>query len=511
MPFGDAPTTDGPRLLVLDDDAAIGRLVGRVARAAGFVPAITAEPSAFHREIAAAVPQVVALDLQLGTSDGVEQLRALAEHHYPGAIILMSGFDTRVLATARSLAVSLGLRVVAALSKPLEIQELRETLRRLRSQTAPLDPERILQALREDEMVLEYQPIVTRLPRGLRKLEALIRWRHPDLGRVEPGRFIPLAEGHPATAAALTDWVIARAAADYLRLRAHGVAVPIAVNMSPRAVLDLTFPDRVEQTLRSAGMPGHQLCIEITETAALQELGTAMDVLSRLRLKGVQLAIDDFGTGSSSLTLLRQLPFSVVKIDSSFVADMTTSRDAQAIVRSIIDLTRNMELENIAEGVETEETAVLLEKLGVDMVQGYLIARPMPPDEIPAWLDLWLGLPTEDIRADAAAPGTMRSDPAARSETLASADQDGAVSGPHLSRRQTEVMHLIAEGSSVKQIARTLDLSVGSVKTYLAQAYAVLGAHNRVEALRQVGMVLPPGSTADSAAGGAAPPRQPPS
>ena len=137
-------------------------------------------------------------------------------------------------------------------------------------------------------------------------------------------------------------------------------------------------------------MPARHLCLELTESAAFKNATSTMDILSRVRLKGMQLSIDDFGTGYSSLKMLRQMPFSEIKIDQSFVGDATTSRDSRAIVRSIIDLAANMDMACVAEGVETEETADLLEHLGVRDLQGYLIARPMPVAAVPTWLASWL-------------------------------------------------------------------------------------------------------------------------
>ena len=180
---------DARRLIVLDDDVASGRLIGRVAGAAGFAPVLTTEAGDFRAAYDQAVPAVIVLDLQLGDTDGIEQLRYLAAQRYLGAVVLVSGFDSRVLATTQALAGGLGLRVAGGFGKPLDVAELREALRRLRTQSGPLDIERVLRALRDDEMIVEYQPIVTRQPRALRKLEALIRWQHPELGRLEPGRF----------------------------------------------------------------------------------------------------------------------------------------------------------------------------------------------------------------------------------------------------------------------------------------------------------------------------------
>ena len=195
-----------------------------------------------------------------------------------------------------------------------------------------------------------------------------------------------MAESDTTVIDALTDWIVNAAVDAYQVLAELGVSVPIAVNMSTLNLHDLTVPDRLEQRLRAGDMPAKHLCLEITESAAFKDAAMTMDILSRMRLKGMQLSIDDFGTGYSSLKMLRQMPFSEIKIDQSFVGDATTSRDSRAIVKSIMDLAANMEMGCVAEGVETEETAELLERLGSCDMQGYLIAAPMPVEAIPAWL-----------------------------------------------------------------------------------------------------------------------------
>jgi EAL domain-containing protein (putative c-di-GMP-specific phosphodiesterase class I) len=136
-------------------------------------------------------------------------------------------------------------------------------------------------------------------------------------------------------------------------------------------------------------MPAECLHVEITESAAFGEAATALNVLSRMRLKGISLSIDDFGTSYASFKVLRQMPFSEIKIDRSFVSDMIASRDSRAIVKSIIDLAANMEMNCVAEGVETEDTADLLEALGVATMQGNLFAKPMTVGAIPDWLAKW--------------------------------------------------------------------------------------------------------------------------
>jgi DNA-binding CsgD family transcriptional regulator len=218
-----------------------------------------------------------------------------------------------------------------------------------------------------------------------------------------------------------------------------------------------------------------------------------MDILSRIRLKGMSLSIDDFGTGYSSLKLLRQMPFSELKIDQSFVSDLTTSRDSQAIVKTIIDLADNMGMGCVAEGVETEEIAELLEQMGVRDMQGYLIARPMPVEAVPAWLAIWRhsgpGMPE----------GPVHQPPTRPSEKEAVPAETGA-NGVQLSSRQLEVMQLLSEGCAVKEIAYRLGIGIGTVKVHLSLAYSALGARNRVEAVMRAepilrGRSITPGTT----------------
>jgi DNA-binding CsgD family transcriptional regulator len=249
------------------------------------------------------------------------------------------------------------------------------------------------------------------------------------------------------------------------------------------------LPDRLEQRLRAGGMPIQHLCLEITESAAFKDTGRTMEILSRMRLKGMQISIDDFGTDYSSLRLLRQMPFSEIKIDRSFVADMTTSRDSRAIVKSIIDLAANMEMSCIAEGVETAETADLLEQLGARNIQGYLIARPMPIEAIPAWVANggWCDLQTPRIQVMSTSQGAVakfdRGD-VFHARSLSSSAKTGTDS-VQLSPRQIEVMQLLSEGCAVKEIARHLNLGVGTVKVHLSLAYSALGARNRIDAIRR--------------------------
>jgi EAL domain-containing protein (putative c-di-GMP-specific phosphodiesterase class I)/ActR/RegA family two-component response regulator len=407
------------RVLVFDDDAAVGRLVVNVARLAGMEAMTVSDTGAFVACLRNNPPQVVILDLQLGDTDGVAQMRVLAEQHYTGVLVLMSGYDARVLATAGAVGERLGLKVECVLEKPLRVTELELVLERLRSVIQPLSVERLRQGIANGELMLEFQPVVTRTPRTLKKLEALVRWNHPGAGRIAPDMFLPIAESDTSTIDALSVWVLTAAMAAYQTLLKSNVTAQLAVNISTLNLHDAELPDRIEQHLRAAGMPARHLCLEITETAAFKDPLRTMEILSRMRLKEMQLSIDDFGTGYSSLKILRQMPFSEIKIDQSFVSDVTTSRDSRAIVKSIIDLAANMDMGCVAEGVETDETAEMLEELGVCDMQGYLIARPMPVEAVPGWLAQWLA---DDPRA------VTPVQPASRPRV----EDDAAASGPVL-------------------------------------------------------------------------------
>jgi EAL domain-containing protein (putative c-di-GMP-specific phosphodiesterase class I)/DNA-binding CsgD family transcriptional regulator/ActR/RegA family two-component response regulator len=482
------------RVLIFDDDEAIGRLVARIATMSGMEATAVTDAVAFGEHLTGDLPQVIVLDLQLSGTDGVEQMRLLADRQYTGTLVLMSGYDTRVLGTARMVGRNLGLRVERVIEKPLRVAELQQVFELLQSAEQSLSGERFLEAIEKSELVLHFQPVVTRNPKALIKLEALVRWEHPVLGLIPPEDFLPIVESKVAIVDALTDWVVGSTVESYQVLAQIGIKVPLAVNISTRNLHDLTLPDRLEQRLRAGGMPMQHLCLEITESAAFKDVGRTMDILSRMRLKGVQISIDDFGTGYSSLRLLRQMPFSEIKIDQSFVADMTTSRDSRAIVKSIIDLATNMEMGCIAEGVETAETADLLEQLGVRNLQGYLIARPMPVEAIPAWATIGMWCDLETPHSQVTSPDQGQAEKFDRGDvfharSLSSSPKAGGAA-VLLSRRQVEVMQLLSEGCAVKEIARHLNLGIGTVKVHLSLAYSALGAHNRTDAIRRAGPTL---------------------
>ncbi|BCY09497.1 hypothetical protein L3i22_045850 [Actinoplanes sp. L3-i22] len=240
-------------------------------------------------------------------------------------------------------------------------------------------------AIETNELVLHYQPKAELRTGTICAVEALIRWQHPRRGTVPPDAFLPVAE-QTGLIDPLTRWVLATALAQVAAWGAACETLSVAVNVSARNLGRADFADTVLATLAEAGVPAARLVVEITETALMTDPAVAADVLNRLAEAGIRISIDDFGRGQTSLGYLATLPLHELKIDKSFVDDLPDNPAHAAIVRSVIDLGHNLGLQVVAEGVETTEVAALLKAAGCDIAQGYLLARPMPGDDLPAWL-----------------------------------------------------------------------------------------------------------------------------
>lgn len=238
----------------------------------------------------------------------------------------------------------------------------------------------------DDQLMLHYQPKIDVGTEAVAGVEALARWQHPQRGPISPGEFIPVLET-TSLIHRFTDRVLGIALDQARAWLDAGHRVPVAVNVSTRSLLDVTFPDRVAQLLSETRVPGELLCIEITEHTVMSDPATTIEALRRIRALGVKTSIDDYGTGYSSMTYLKLLPLDELKIDRSFVHDMAVDHANRALVRSTVELGRNLGLTVVAEGVEDAETHVALHAVGCDLAQGYHFARPLPADVLTARLD----------------------------------------------------------------------------------------------------------------------------
>jgi EAL domain-containing protein (putative c-di-GMP-specific phosphodiesterase class I)/AmiR/NasT family two-component response regulator len=383
------------RLLILDDERTVAQTVAFAAERHGFTVRLTDSAKDFFDEVARFSPSHVIIDLLMPGMDGVEVLRNLAALGCEANIVMMSGMGAKVLESAQRAGLERGLRISGILPKPFKPAELRalldadiRPLSRPMGALAETDREISLGdlevALRTDQFVLHYQPKIflgTGKPAGV---EALVRWQHPALGLLSPDRFLPLVE-QSGNMDLLTYRVI-EAGLAWFAEAGRGNALTLAINIAGSSLTDVIFTDVLNEQCALLGLAPARIVLELTETSATQRTADAMDILTRVRLKGFQLSIDDFGTGYSSLVQLAQLPFSEIKVDKSFVAAMFGSEEADKIVAITIALGKALHLDTVAEGVENERQLHALAELECDQAQGFHIARPMDGEAARAWL-----------------------------------------------------------------------------------------------------------------------------
>jgi EAL domain-containing protein (putative c-di-GMP-specific phosphodiesterase class I) len=371
----------GNRLLVVDDEPSIGRLVKRVAESVGFEVVATEDPVVFARTARQWHPTVIMLDLSIPGTDGIQLLRGLAADKCAAHIVLISGADGKVLEAAQQLGRERGLNMGKLLQKPTRIETLRELLREFKPVPKSLLAADLAAAIAAGQLFLEYQPKLDCRLGWITAVEALVRWRHPSHGVVRPDQFVAVAEESDLIHR-LTDWVVATAAKQAAAWQVENLDLQVAVNISAKDIEDIELPERLHQHCLNAGVDPALMMLELTETGAMREAVQMMDVLTRLRLKGFRLSIDDFGVGYSSLVQLQKMPFSEVKVDSSFVMKMMSNDGCKVIVEIIIDLARKLGLKSVAEGVEEEAALKSLFDMGCDMAQGYYLSRPIAADRI---------------------------------------------------------------------------------------------------------------------------------
>ena len=235
-------------------------------------------------------------------------------------------------------------------------------------------------ALDHGELFLAYQPILDTRTRRICGVEALLRWNHPTRGAVSPIEFIPVAE-QSGQIKPIGEWVLRTACTEAAAWTGDGAESYVSVNVSAPQLND-EFVDVVVATLAQSGLPAYRLMLEITESMLVDDRMNARSILTRLREAGVRIAIDDFGTGFSSLSYLQSLCVDVVKIDRSFVRDLGTNADHQALTRTILSLADGFAMTAVAEGVETDRELAELLHLGCQFAQGFLFSRPVAPDSL---------------------------------------------------------------------------------------------------------------------------------
>ena len=384
------------RLLIIDGDAGTAAVLAAVARETGFEPT---HVSAFQKIAANDDLEqfaVVIFDLEQDGLDGIQILRLLGARHCASAVLIVSGLDRRVLDAAHRFAVAQGVQVIGALAKPLAEDELRVLLRDFRptaglahpTRPAPVTMHELQRGLDQGEVEVHFQPKVSVGTLEFSGVEALVRWEPAARGNVPPHTFIGLAE-RAGVIGQLTRTVMGRAFAQTAAWRAAGIELRTAINISPHSLNELELPDILCELAKEHGLHPSSIVVEITEGWREHEEICALDVLTRLRLKGFGLSIDDFGTGYSSMLQLKRLPFNELKLSSSLIHGAAADREARVILESSVSLGRQLGLHLVAEGIERQEDWDLVTELGIDEAQGYFLARPMRAGSLPEWLGRW--------------------------------------------------------------------------------------------------------------------------
>lgn len=380
----DGNQAQAPFVAIVDDDAAYLELLQC---------AMTAQHYAVkcYQEMASGlIPElldsrVILLDLFMPSMDGIEIIRQLGQQHYNGQLILLSGQDQSVLTSAQELAQAHGLQVIQTFCKPVSLRELTQAVAESvqqsptsRAQSPKWQPnvEDLQKAFLTSQLILFYQPKIELASQKICGFEALLRWQHPEHGLVSPGLFVPIAE-KSGLMGQLTDRVIALALPQMAQWAALGFFPEVAINISADNLRELEFATHLLNQLQFYHIEPSQLILELTESSVMNEAVTSLDILIRLRMRGVRLSIDDFGTGYSSLSQLHRIPFSELKIDQKFVDRCVYEPESQAIVETCVMLGHKLGMVVTAEGVERAEIREMLLKLSCDKGQGYFWSKPI--------------------------------------------------------------------------------------------------------------------------------------
>ncbi len=390
---------DVVKILVLDDEPFMLKLLGQILARLGYRSVTTCDSGRVALGLVDnpfRCPDLILLDINMPEMDGVEFVRHLVEHHYSGALILVSGENERVLQSVGKLVQAHKITGLGNLSKPV-MPELLEALIRtwlppssaaIETATRIYGAEELRAAIANGELVNHYQPKVVVATGEVVGVETLVRWRHPRDGLVFPNQFIGIAE-HRSLIDELTRVVLAGALAQARRWQDAGLALRVAVNLSMENLASLNFLDYLVDVTAEAGVAPQEMMLEVTESCLMQDPRVPLEVLTRLHLKRFGLSIDDFGTGNSSLTQLRDIPFDELKIDHSFVHGACANDTQRAMFDASLGLAKQLGMDVVAEGVEDQADWDFLREQGCDLAQGYFIARPMPAEDMPDWLVDW--------------------------------------------------------------------------------------------------------------------------
>lgn len=375
-----------PDAFVIDDEEGICKFVSMTLDALGVKTESFNTVQGAVGALERAQPAIIFLDIALQGSDAIDVIRTLGEKSYRGVVQLMSGSEALLLDDVRRIGARHGLTMRSPLAKPFKAEAIRQAV-----STTPLNGQpgtsftltptirlRLDEALANGWLELWYQPKIDLRTKSLAGAEGLVRCRHPMRGVLAPGTFLP--EASEASLAALTEYVVITAMRDWDELADAGMDVRAAVNTSICALGNLNFPSLIREHLpKSKTWPG--LILEVTENEVINDVGLVHEIATQLRIYGIRLSIDDFGEGFSSFARLRELPFSELKLDRSFVEGCAEDVRNAGICQAVIDLAHHFGVVAVAEGLEDASDLAAIRDMGCDIGQGFLFAQPMPKSQ----------------------------------------------------------------------------------------------------------------------------------
>ena len=343
---------------------------------------------------------IVICDLQMPGMDGIKFIRHVAEQKLAKSLIILSALEPGLIKTVEDMAAAHELKVLGTQPKPIARDRIRELMelyygektdlgKAIPSKELQFDRQILEAAIKDKQFTLYYQPKVLLKSGRMISAEALARWLHPEKGMISPARFIPLME----TSGLINDMTLTLlddAIAQLKIWQDKNRAISIGINLSPVMLSNTDLPDLLLDKVTSLNMIPELLTLEITESSLIENTALALETLARLKISGFSLSIDDFGTGYSSMQQLNRVPFSELKIDRSFVHNACHDSTQKAIIESNISLAQSLNMQTVAEGIETLEDWNLLKELNCHIAQGYFVGKPMPAGELEAWERGWL-------------------------------------------------------------------------------------------------------------------------
>lgn len=386
------------KALVVDDSAFQRHMLSIVCTEAGYLTVLVNDGVEALKALDEMSFSLIVTDLEMPEMDGLQLIRELAEREIKSKVILVSGHSESLLDAAKQLAEQFGLTIAGTITKPYVPENFLELLldaslvnpeENLHPQyqgefQGRLSHKLVARGLEHDALIPYYQPKICQETSALIGFECLARWKTDNGKILSPASFIPTAEEY-GLMTKFTDAIVQSAFEDLSYWHRRGYELPVSINISTDNFKDIEFPERIMNFVEHYQVPANAVILEITESKVMEEARECLEVMSRLRLRGIGISIDDFGTGYASLKQLQYFPFTELKLDRSYVAAAIDHKPSRTVLETGIQLARNLSLECVAEGVETEEQAELLVSLGCPKHQGYLYSKPIPSEDVIPW------------------------------------------------------------------------------------------------------------------------------